>query len=103
MKYRELGVKVKLDAGMTDEEAFELLATDGMLVKRPLVVTDTAILVGFKEAAWEETLLLRQRIAEHVTRSGSWARARFAFDEVTRWRVGNAARAGDARAWRISA
>ena len=52
MKYRELGVKVKLDAGMTDEEAFELLATDGMLVKRPLVVTDTAILVGFKEAAW---------------------------------------------------
>ena len=57
MKYRELGVKVKLDAGMTDEEAFELLATDGMLVKRPLVVTDTAILVGFKEASWEETLL----------------------------------------------
>ena len=57
MKYRELGVKVKLDSGMTDEEAFELLATDGMLVKRPLVVTDTAILVGFKEAAWEETLL----------------------------------------------
>ena len=42
---------------MTDEEAFALLATDGMLVKRPLVVTDTAILVGFKEAAWEETLL----------------------------------------------
>lgn len=57
MKYRELGVKVKLDTGMTDEEAFELLATDGMLVKRPLVVTDAAVLVGFKEAAWEETLL----------------------------------------------
>lgn len=57
MKYREMGVKAKLDAGMSDEEAFALLATDGMLVKRPIVVTDDAILVGFKEAAWEETLL----------------------------------------------
>lgn len=57
MKYRELGIKAKLDAGMTDEEAFELLATDGMLVKRPLVIADDAILVGFREAAWEEALL----------------------------------------------
>lgn len=54
MKYRELGIKAKLDAGMSDEEAFALLATDGMLVKRPIVVTDGAVLVGFKEAAWEE-------------------------------------------------
>lgn len=57
MRYRELGIKAKLDAGMSDEEAFALLATDGMLVKRPIVVTDNAVLVGFKEAAWEETLL----------------------------------------------
>lgn len=57
MKYRELGVKAKLDAGMSDEEAFALLATDGMLVKRPIVVTDDGVLVGFKEAAWEEALL----------------------------------------------
>ena len=57
MKYRELGIKAKLDAGMTDEEAFELLATDGMLVKRPIVVTEDVVLVGFKEAAWEEALL----------------------------------------------
>ncbi len=57
MKYRELGVKEKLDAGMTDAEAFALLATDGMLVKRPLVVTDTTVLTGFKEPAWEEALL----------------------------------------------
>lgn len=57
MKYRELGIKAKLDAGMTDEEAYELLATDGMLVKRPIVVTDAAVLTGFKEAAWEEALL----------------------------------------------
>lgn len=57
MKYRELGIKAKLDAGMTDEEAYELLATDGMLVKRPIVVTDGTALTGFKEAAWEEALL----------------------------------------------
>lgn len=57
MKYRELGVKAMLDAGMTDEEAFALLATDGMLVKRPIVVADDAVLTGFKEAAWEEALL----------------------------------------------
>ncbi len=57
MKYRELGVKAKLDAGMSGAEAFELMATDGMLVKRPLVITDTGVLIGFKEAVWEEALL----------------------------------------------
>lgn len=59
MKYRELGIKAKLDAGMADEEAFALLATDGMLVKRPLVVIDggAQVLVGFREAVWEEALL----------------------------------------------
>lgn len=57
MKYRELGIKAKLDAGMSDDEAFALLATDGMLVKRPLVVTDDAVLVGFKEEAWAGALL----------------------------------------------
>lgn len=57
MKYRELGIKAKIDAGMTDEEAYELLATDGMLVKRPLIVSDDAVLTGFKEDAWAEALL----------------------------------------------
>lgn len=57
MKYRELGIKAKLDAGMTDEECYELLATDGMLVKRPLVVGEDLVLIGFKEFAWEEALL----------------------------------------------
>ena len=59
MKYRELGIKAKLDAGMTDADAFALLATDGMLVKRPLMVIDggAQVLVGFREAAWEEALL----------------------------------------------
>ena len=55
--YRELGIKAKLDAGMADEEAFALLATDGMLVKRPIVVAEGAVLVGFREAVWAEALL----------------------------------------------
>lgn len=57
MLYREMGVKAKLDAGMTDDEAFALLATNGMLVKRPIVVGDGFVLVGFKEAEWEAALL----------------------------------------------
>lgn len=58
-KYRALGVKAQLDAGMSDEDAFALLATDGMLVKRPLVIVNGGeqVLVGFREAAWEEALL----------------------------------------------
>ena len=60
-KYRALGVKAQLDAGMSDEDAFALLATDGMLVKRPLVIVNDGeqVLVGFREAAWEEALLER--------------------------------------------
>lgn len=57
IKYRELGIKAKLDAGMSEEDAFALLATDGMLVKRPLVVADDFVLVGFKEEQWAEALL----------------------------------------------
>lgn len=57
MTYRELGIKAKLDAGMSDEECFDLLATDGMLVKRPLVVGEGFVLVGFKEPEWEAALL----------------------------------------------
>ncbi len=54
--YRELGVKARLDAGMSDEECYELLATNGMLVKRPLLVGDDFSIPGFKEAAWAEAL-----------------------------------------------
>ena len=57
MKYRELGLKARLDAGMTDRECYELLATDGMLVKRPLLVGDDFAIPGFREAAWAEALL----------------------------------------------
>lgn len=51
-KYKELQLKDKLPA-MTEQEQYELLATDGMLVKRPIVVTETKVLVGFKEAEWD--------------------------------------------------
>lgn len=57
MRYHELGIKAQLDAGMSDEDAYALLATDGMLVKRPLVIADDVVLVGFREAAWEDALL----------------------------------------------
>lgn len=56
MLYRELGVKKRFEDGMTDEEAFELLASNGMLVKRPLIIGKEYVLVGFREAQWEETL-----------------------------------------------
>lgn len=56
MLYREMQLKDKLP-GMSDEEQYELLASDGMLVKRPIVVTDDAVLVGFREKEWEEALL----------------------------------------------
>ena len=41
---------------MSDQEKFELLATDGMLVKRPILILDDAVLVGFKETEWVEAL-----------------------------------------------
>ena len=57
MKYRELGLKARLDAGMTDRECYELLATDGMLVKRPILLAGEQVLVGFQEAQWAQALL----------------------------------------------
>lgn len=52
MKYRELGLKEKLPY-MTDEEKIELLSSDGMLVKRPLLITDNKMVIGFKEKEYE--------------------------------------------------
>lgn len=57
MLYRERNVKALLDEGMGNEEAYELLAENGMMVKRPLVVGDDFVLVGFKEPEWERALL----------------------------------------------
>lgn len=53
--YRSQNIKDKLK-DMSEEEQFALLASDGMMVKRPIFVTDQGVLVGFKEAEWEEML-----------------------------------------------
>lgn len=53
--YRSMRLKEKLD-NMTDDEKLRLLAEDGMLVKRPLLICEDSVLVGFKEKEWEELL-----------------------------------------------
>ncbi len=53
MKYRELNLKDKLP-NMSEEQQLELLASDGMLIKRPILETDDHVLVGFKEADYEK-------------------------------------------------
>ena len=55
MKYRDLGLKDRLPE-MSEEEQIDLLATDGMLVKRPLVIGDDFVLIGFKEEQWGNTI-----------------------------------------------
>lgn len=54
--YKEMHLKDKLPE-MSEDEQYALLATDGMLVKRPIIVTEDKVLTGFKEKEWEETLL----------------------------------------------
>jgi len=54
--YKSLGLKDKLPA-MSVEEQLRLLASDGMLVKRPLLIGDGVVLTGFREAEWERALL----------------------------------------------
>lgn len=56
LKYKELNLKERLP-NMTEEEQLRLLATDGMLVKRPILLTESAVLVGFREKEWEALLL----------------------------------------------
>lgn len=53
--YKSMDLKNKLP-GMSEEEMLQLLSTDGMLVKRPLLICEDAVLVGFKEAEWTERL-----------------------------------------------
>ena len=56
LKYKELNLKDKLPY-MTDEEKIKILASNGMLVKRPILISDRGgILIGFKEEEWKETL-----------------------------------------------
>ena len=54
--YKDMQLKDKLPA-MSEEEQLKLLATNGMLVKRPILVDDGVVFVGFKEADWAEKLL----------------------------------------------
>jgi arsenate reductase len=54
--YREMELSKRLP-DLSDDEVLDLLASDGMLVKRPLLVTDKTVLAGFKEDAWKEALL----------------------------------------------
>ena len=55
MIYKEMQLKDKLPT-MSEDEQLKLLATNGMLVKRPLVVGDDVVVTGFKEAEWEEKI-----------------------------------------------
>ena len=54
--YKEMNLKEKLPT-MSEDEQLKLLATNGMLVKRPLVAKEDLVLVGFKEAEWDEKLI----------------------------------------------
>ena len=56
MLYKEMGLKDQLPT-MSEEDQLKLLATNGMLVKRPLIINDETVLTGFKEAEWESKLL----------------------------------------------
>ena len=53
--YKSMNLKERLPL-MTEDEMFALLASDGMLVKRPVLVTDGAVFVGFREAEWEKAI-----------------------------------------------
>lgn len=53
--YKSMALKDKLSS-MTEDEKIELLSTDGMLVKRPLLITEDKVLIGFKEAEYEKNL-----------------------------------------------
>ena len=56
LMYKDLKLKDRLPA-MTDEEQLALLSTNGMLVKRPMIIGTNKVLVGFKETEWKDTLL----------------------------------------------
>ena len=58
MIYRDLNLKEKL-LTMSEDEQLKLLATNGLLIKRPIIVADDFVLVGFKEKQWQEVLLTK--------------------------------------------
>lgn len=56
--YKEMQLKSKLES-MSEDEQLHMLATNGMLVKRPLLISDDAVLVGFREAEWTEKITIQ--------------------------------------------
>ena len=56
LKYKALNLKEKLET-MADDEKIKLLASDGMLIKRPILITDKCVLIGFKEEEWKNNIL----------------------------------------------
>lgn len=54
--YKSMGLKEKLPS-MSEDEQLKLLATDGMLIKRPIIISDKAVLTGFRQKEWEEKLI----------------------------------------------
>ena len=69
LKYKELKLKEKLPT-MTDKEKIKILASDGMLIKRPVLVSDKVILIGFNEEKWRDLLLWIWRI--RINRKWRW-------------------------------
>ena len=67
--YKDLGLSGKIP-NMTDDEQYKLLASDGMLVKRPLVVGDSFVLVGFKEPEWDVILKRAEQMQKILFSSG---------------------------------
>ena len=59
LQYRALGLKDRLEQ-MSEDEQLDLLATDGMLVKRPMLILNDRVLVGFREAEWAQALGVAQ-------------------------------------------
>ena len=59
-RYRELGMKDRFAQGIGEDECLSLLSEDGMLVKRPILVGEDFVLVGFREADWAERLAARE-------------------------------------------
>lgn len=57
-QYRELNISDKIKAGLTEEEAIQLLAKNGKLIKRPFILTEKTGTVGFKQDVWKEVLKL---------------------------------------------
>ncbi len=85
--YKEMNLSTKLPS-MTEEEMIEILSSDGMLVKRPLLITDEYVLVGFKEDSWEDIIrILRiKQMEERFDRRSEEDKKILSFYNETLWK-----------------